>query len=400
MTTTTIEPGRESRAAKRPEGRDELKGLCVALSGAIPEPEQLAEHGWSELDIRTVVSYLVDAVLRQGGTLVHGSHPTYQVLIQAAARLLAVQADGEPAAKRVHMLVVGPHVTREEVQALHREHGSYALVEVIGPCRESDWSEHHARSLQHAWLQIMRERMADLADALVCVGGKGVRPDVPRPGVAAEAELVSLARKPVFFAAAFGGYTRQVSSDAAEPARKKVPNGLSETENAELGQEENPFTAVALILRGLRNIQGAKMENKRKHLDMIQAIVSRLAGNSFMLKGWSVTLVSALFAFAAKDSRPAFVLLALFPALVFWCLDGYFLQQERTFRALFDVVRRKSETEIDYSMNPQQIGGEAPSWEGALFSKTILLFHGAVLAVIVVVAGALCSDSVRQFLSH
>ena len=33
-----------------------------------------------------------------------------------------------------------------------------------------------------------------------------------------------------------------------------------------------------------------------------------------------------------------FVLLAYFPALTLWALDGYFLRQERPYRALYDQV--------------------------------------------------------------
>jgi hypothetical protein len=81
------------------------------------------------------------------------------------------------------------------------------------------------------------------------------------------------------------------------------------------------------------------MENKRKHLEMIQGIVNRLAHCSFLLKGWSVILVSALFALAAKDAKIYFIYLAYFPAIAFWGFDGYFLWQERLFRKLYDRVR-------------------------------------------------------------
>ena len=83
------------------------------------------------------------------------------------------------------------------------------------------------------------------------------------------------------------------------------------------------------------------MENKRSHLEMIQGVVNRLSHNSFLLKGWSVILVSAMFAIAAKDSNMIFIYLAYFPAISFWGLDGYFLHQERLFRALYDHVRKK-----------------------------------------------------------
>ena len=37
------------------------------------------------------------------------------------------------------------------------------------------------------------------------------------------------------------------------------------------------------------------MDRKMKHLEMIQGVISRMANNSFMLKGWAVTLVAGIF---------------------------------------------------------------------------------------------------------
>ena len=36
------------------------------------------------------------------------------------------------------------------------------------------------------------------------------------------------------------------------------------------------------------------LEDKYKHLEMIQNIIQRMATNSFMLKGWAVTLIVAI----------------------------------------------------------------------------------------------------------
>lgn len=44
------------------------------------------------------------------------------------------------------------------------------------------------------------------------------------------------------------------------------------------------------------------MEKKFKHLDLIQGIINRMASNSFMLKGWAVTLMVGIFALASKDT--------------------------------------------------------------------------------------------------
>ena len=118
-----------------------------------------------------------------------------------------------------------------------------------------------------------------------------------------------------------------------------------------------------------------------KHLALVQGVVNRLAGNSFALKGWSVTLVSALLALAAKDADPRLVLVALLPALTFWGLDGYFLAQERLFRRLYAKLIDPKQQVPAFSMETEPF--TAAEWRGATFSLTLRLFHGAVLAVIV-----------------
>jgi len=124
--------------------------------------------------------------------------------------------------------------------------------------------------------------------------------------------------------------------------------------------------------------------NKHKHLEFIQAAICRMAGNLFLLKGWSVTLIAALFALAAKDSNQLYVLVAYYPLLVFWALDGFFLSQERKFRALYDHVRTLDESSINFSMDTSPFSSdEKTSWSAALFSKTLLIYYGG-LAVLMV----------------
>ena len=127
------------------------------------------------------------------------------------------------------------------------------------------------------------------------------------------------------------------------------------------------------------------MESKLKHLEFIQAVINRMAGNSFLLKGWSVVLVSALFALSASDSDVSFIMFTYIPAVAFWGLDGYFLGQERVFREHYDRVRIKPDNEIDFSMDVSDIPFGRKEWISATLSKTLLLFHGAILASIIVV---------------
>jgi len=73
-------------------------------------------------------------------------------------------------------------------------------------------------------------------------------------------------------------------------------------------------------------------EKKIKHLEMIEAVIERMAKNSFQLKGWAMTLIALVGAIAAQGSDKRFILLAFLPILGFWILDSFYLQQERRYK--------------------------------------------------------------------
>ncbi len=123
------------------------------------------------------------------------------------------------------------------------------------------------------------------------------------------------------------------------------------------------------------------MSEKIKHLEFIQGVVNRLGTNSFRIKGWAVILVSALLALIVREDRPDLAWIGLVPVFVFWGLDSYFLWQERLFRDLYDHIRLQ-ENRVDFSMDTSAF---RRSWLGAVFSRTLLPFYGA-LAVAVAIA--------------
>ena len=127
------------------------------------------------------------------------------------------------------------------------------------------------------------------------------------------------------------------------------------------------------------------MENKRTHLNMIQGIINRLARNSFLLKGWTVIVVSALFALAANNTNASFIYLAYFPAVAFWILDGYYLWQEKFFRALYNYVRGLNEESIDFAMDTSIVSDQVDPWLKVIISTTLRIFYGIVLASIIIV---------------
>ncbi len=126
------------------------------------------------------------------------------------------------------------------------------------------------------------------------------------------------------------------------------------------------------------------MESKLKHLEFVQGVVNRLASDSFRIKGWSVVLVAALFVLLAREGRIDILYIGLVPVFFFWGLDGYFLCQERLFRALYDHVRGLDECAVDFSMDVTAFKtGYSRTWWGAALSRTVAFFHGALAVAIV-----------------
>jgi len=126
------------------------------------------------------------------------------------------------------------------------------------------------------------------------------------------------------------------------------------------------------------------MEAKLKHLEFIQGVINRMAANSFLLKGWSVTLTAAIFALAAKDANTQLIFIAYLPVLIFWFLDAYFLRQERLFRKLYDSIRLKEPSDIDFSMDTTPFQQDIASYRSVMFSITLRWFHGILLLSVII----------------
>lgn len=141
-------------------------------------------------------------------------------------------------------------------------------------------------------------------------------------------------------------------------------------------------------------------ENKLKHLEFIQNIITRMNANSFAIKGWSVTLVSALFALAADKANLKFVFIAYIPALVFWALDGFFLSQEKRYRKLYEEVAAKDGDHIDFNLNAMKYKDQVGGWLCCAFTKTLAPFHGAIFSVVFLVTVGWCVRFVLKLLFH
>ncbi len=120
-----------------------------------------------------------------------------------------------------------------------------------------------------------------------------------------------------------------------------------------------------------------------KHLEFIQAIINRMNSNSFQLKGWAITIVSALLAIYASSSNVNFIFIAIFPTILFWFIDAYYLQQERKFSGLYnDVVAGVSPN--DFTMPMQNYTDGDYCFCKVFWLKTIAWLYGSIIVSLLI----------------
>lgn len=127
------------------------------------------------------------------------------------------------------------------------------------------------------------------------------------------------------------------------------------------------------------------MENKRKHLEFIQNIITRMNMNSFMIKGWAVTLVAALFALAAKDSNRMYVLIVYLPIPLFWIMDGFYLSKERQFCDKYKEVAAVDENAVNFLMDIKKFDIGRNTWINVIFSSTLSPFYVSLFVISLIV---------------
>jgi hypothetical protein len=144
-----------------------------------------------------------------------------------------------------------------------------------------------------------------------------------------------------------------------------------------------------------------------KHLEFIQAVVSRLGNNAFLMKGWALTVAGAFFGFAVNNQDRWLAVASVLPTVTFWGLDTYFLRCERLFRMLYKRVSARDDEVAPFFMDatsPTYVKSLAEedragiSWWRTFRRPTLLLFYGAIIvsaAVIIAIIATTGSNTQR-----
>lgn len=129
-----------------------------------------------------------------------------------------------------------------------------------------------------------------------------------------------------------------------------------------------------------------KIEEFHKEIDLIQSCINRMAQNSFLIKGWTVTLFAVILALLPeKLEQPNRILLGvvmLAISIMFWYLDSFFLATEKNYRAIYNWILRERPKgnrqllyELDFKAYEPIKKLPRTSKREAAFSSTLLIFY-------------------------
>lgn len=211
-----------------------LRGVRVHLSGSIPK----AAGSTDAEGIGAFVSTFARAVLRQGGTLIHGSHPTFQEPLRCAAEPFVRVRESRDALVLVR---ARQYAETPEQRADIDAQRQYSVVEIVPslPGRPSES------------LVPMREWMAERSDVIVAIGGEHWDLDPDSAGVRSEVEEALRRGKPAFLVGGFGGAVAGWLHEH-ENVLFGLRNGLSAASNRLLAAERNVEQLAAAIVEQIR----------------------------------------------------------------------------------------------------------------------------------------------------
>lgn len=130
-----------------------------------------------------------------------------------------------------------------------------------------------------------------------------------------------------------------------------------------------------------------EVERQIAHLAMVQAIIARMAANSFALKTLTVTLAAGVIALVGSVQQPqsTYLFAAIVPLVIFWGMDAKYLRLERLYRALYDGIRHNAEIE-PFDMRVDRYQEQVQSSFAIAFSWSVGWIYGSLIFALAVVA--------------
>jgi SLOG cluster2 len=212
-----------------------LEQYEIGLSGAIPSRADWSEPAMDR-GILEFVSLFSGIVLKYGGRIVHGCHPTFTPIILRQARLQAEDRLRKPLTLVMSELWVKEY-SDEDIAAM-TEVAEFIVTKKIG---DKDASDPETRNRS---LSAMRRVLIDAQNVTVAVGGVLHNGDGLVPGVAEEVALAEQKGIPRFLVGGLGGLTQKLAGNIT-PSRLR--NSLSDEANYTLFTTDDVAASVNVL---------------------------------------------------------------------------------------------------------------------------------------------------------
>ena len=99
---------------------------------------------------------------------------------------------------------------------------------------------------------------------------------------------------------------------------------------------------------------GPDREELHKHLDFIQAVVTRMSAASASTKTWLLPVVTATYGYGMTQNAWSVIALGLVALMLFMFLDAHYLDREKAYRSLYDAVARNQGIPL-FSLDPRDV---------------------------------------------
>lgn len=216
-----------------------LEQYEVGISGAIPNRADWSEPAMDR-GILEFVSLFSGIVLKYGGRIVHGCHPTFTPVILRQARLQAPDRSRKPLTLVMSELWA-QSLSSEDIESL-TDIAEFVTTKKLGNKGPED------PDTRNRSLSAMRTVLINAQNVIVAVGGMMHNGDGMVPGVAEEVALAEKKGIPRFLVGGLGGLTQKLASEL-DPS--KLNNSLPEEANMTLFRTDDVAACVNVLFEHL-----------------------------------------------------------------------------------------------------------------------------------------------------
>ena len=216
-----------------------LEQFEIGISGGIPNRADWSEPAMDR-GILEFVSLFTGIVLKYGGRIIHGCHPTFTPIILRQARLQAKDRLRKPLTLVMSELWIKEY-SDQSIEGM-TEVAEFIVTKKIG---DKDASDPETRNRS---LSAMRRVLIDAQNITVAVGGLLHGGDGLVPGVSEELALAEKKGIPRFLVGGLGGLTKTLS---AEIAPSQLNNSLPDNANLTLFATDDVAASVNVLFEHL-----------------------------------------------------------------------------------------------------------------------------------------------------